>query len=302
MSATRRHRKKDVHGNNATGPGRHLRDARLAAEITIEELADDLHLDMQTVQQLEADDYTGLSAPIFARGYLRSYARALDLPPAPILEAFDNLGLRPPPLTPDVASKTQARSSDLLVRMTTITVVAVLIGLVAWWQQQRVPPPPLSAAEAGAKTLAELTAPSAGVATPSTRPSPLPTTRAPELLAALKTETSEPGVLRQAATLEPAIDAAPAVDETGRDSGTVSIRFKHDSWLEAYDGDGKRLHYNLVRKGKTLELRGVEPMRVLIGYARDLSIQYNGRLFDYRPYVDSEIARFTLGGSEKRTN
>ena len=186
--------------------------------------------------------------------------------------------------------------SDLLVRMTTITVAAVLIGLVAWWQQQRVLPPPLSAAEAGAKTLAELTAPSAGVTTPgpkpSTSPDPIPAPRAPELLAALKTDEAS----------ELAAEAAPAVDTTGRDSGTVSIRFKHDSWLEAYDGDGNRLHYNLVRKGKTLELHGVEPMRVLIGYARDLSIQYNGRLFDYRPYVDSEIARFTLGGSEKRTN
>ena len=85
------------------GPGRRLSDTRQAANLSLGEVASRLHLDLDTIRALEADDYDRLPAPTFVRGYLRGYARLLDLPPGPILEAFDQRGLTPPELVPAAA-------------------------------------------------------------------------------------------------------------------------------------------------------------------------------------------------------
>lgn len=121
------------------GPGARLREARERAGLGVEDVAAQLHLDRHTVDGLEADNFDRLPAPTFVRGYLRAYARLLDLPHAPIIEAFDRRGLAPPALIADIATGQEARSTDLPMRVATYGIVALLIALaVVWWRNQRV--------------------------------------------------------------------------------------------------------------------------------------------------------------------
>ncbi len=121
-----------------TSPGPRLREARLVRKMSLDEVSAHLHLDRKLIEALENDDYEQLSEPTFVRGYLRGYARLLNLPPAPIIEAYDRHGFALPDLIPDIASKPQAKSSDISVRLATYLVVAVLVVLmVAWWQTQK---------------------------------------------------------------------------------------------------------------------------------------------------------------------
>ena len=53
------------------------------------------------------------------------------------------------------------------------------------------------------------------------------------------------------------------------------------TWLE---GSGK------------VSVSGPGPMRVLLGNARDVHVEYDGEAFDYRPFVNRGIARFHVGG------
>ncbi len=121
-----------------TSPGPRLREVRLVQKMSIDEVSAHLHLDRKVIDALENDDYEQLSEPTFVRGYLRGYARLLNLPPAPIIEAYDRHGFAPPNLVPDIASKPQAKSSDISVRLATYMVVAILVVLmVIWWQTQK---------------------------------------------------------------------------------------------------------------------------------------------------------------------
>lgn len=45
-----------------------------------------------------------------------------------------------------------------------------------------------------------------------------------------------------------------------------------------------------------LSLSGTPPFRVILGYARDAQVEYNGALFDHAPFTSRDIARFTVGG------
>jgi cytoskeleton protein RodZ len=73
------------------------------------------------------------------------------------------------------------------------------------------------------------------------------------------------------------------------------LRLQHDSWVEVYEQGGKRLFFNLAKSGQTLTLRGTPPYRVILGYAREAEVEYNGAAFDIAPHTSRDVARFTVG-------
>ncbi|MBV1905739.1 MAG: DUF4115 domain-containing protein [Pseudomonadales bacterium] len=60
-------------------PGMQLRDARETAELSQQIVADALNLPIQVIHRLEGDLYAELDSPVFSIGYLRAYAKYLDL-------------------------------------------------------------------------------------------------------------------------------------------------------------------------------------------------------------------------------
>ena len=119
------------------GPGEQLRTAREAAGMSVHEISTHMHLDSRIILALEADDYEELPAPTFVRGYLRGYARLLDLAPEPVLQAFEQRDFAPPSLVADIAVRSQVQSRDFPIRLVTYVVVAALVLLVVlWWRSQ----------------------------------------------------------------------------------------------------------------------------------------------------------------------
>lgn len=119
------------------GPGEQLRAAREAAGMSVHEISTHMRLDSRIVLALESDDYEQLPAPTFVRGYLRGYARLLDIPSEPIVQAFERRDFAPPSLVADISVRSQMRSGDFPFRIVTYIVVAALIVLVVlWWKSQ----------------------------------------------------------------------------------------------------------------------------------------------------------------------
>jgi|GEM_PF-1794236 len=74
------------------GPGSLLRKAREAAGLTRVEVAARLHLRVSIIEAIEEDDYKKIPRLVFAKGYLRTYARFLGLSGDEIVERFNLLG------------------------------------------------------------------------------------------------------------------------------------------------------------------------------------------------------------------
>jgi cytoskeleton protein RodZ len=145
---------------DSTGPGSQLREARHEAKTSLEEVAARLHLDRGMVRALEENDFDKLPAATFVRGYIRSYARLLDLPPGPILEAFDHQGLAPPAIIADITQHPQAKSSDVPVRLATYLVAAGLVLMVImWWSSRENVFPAVPSIEVAANTPLQADAP-----------------------------------------------------------------------------------------------------------------------------------------------
>ncbi|MFT5393531.1 MAG: cytoskeleton protein RodZ [Gammaproteobacteria bacterium] len=367
------------------GPGEHLRAARANAGLTLEEVSARLHLDKRTLDLLEADDFDKLPAPTFVRGYLRSYARMLDLPPGPIIEAFDRRGFAPPALIADIATGAETRSTDFWVVAGTIAILGVCVALASiWFQTTRgdefeivdtdpaigtlageaadgaslqgegsagaglspsgIEPRNENAAGAGIEPRAGtgMEAGDNAVANGATGAiidtaaldnaqgiTPTLPLDSSDAAAALQDGITDPtGRIVDAAvadngTQNPSLatqlgdaasDAATNADgqnsataSTGADASTstaeaapvrtgpideVAIRFSRDAWVELYDANNKKLYYNLARAGSRIEVKGVRPIRILLGYVRGVQMEYNNAPFDFSPYVAKGIARF----------
>ncbi|MEN8174509.1 MAG: helix-turn-helix domain-containing protein, partial [Pseudomonadota bacterium] len=121
-----------------SGPGAMLRTARRRKSMSVDEAAAQLHLPPQSITRLEEDDYGTLGGTVFTQGYLRNYARIVDVPADQVLAAFrrtrpveeNSLRLS----RPRTAIKTeQVNSSHLSVRIITwLIVIGLLVLLVVW--------------------------------------------------------------------------------------------------------------------------------------------------------------------------
>ena len=60
--------------------GERLAEARRLKQISLPDIARQLHLDEPRVQALEENRFDALGAPVFAKGYLRKYADLVGVP------------------------------------------------------------------------------------------------------------------------------------------------------------------------------------------------------------------------------
>ena len=74
----------------AEGPGQRLRQARLAQNLEIARVANQLHLGEAIIEALEREDFARIP-PVFVKGYITNYGRLLGLPTDPLLAAYARL-------------------------------------------------------------------------------------------------------------------------------------------------------------------------------------------------------------------
>ncbi len=84
------------------GIGMELRDARLARGVTIDDAQRATRISRRYLEALEAEDFAALPAPVFARGFLRSYAQFLGIDPTELVLRFPGEP-RPADALPDVS-------------------------------------------------------------------------------------------------------------------------------------------------------------------------------------------------------
>ena len=67
-------------------PGLILRDARESQSLTENDIALALNLPIYVITSIEADRAVGTRSSVFTRGYIRSYARLMDLDGDPLVD------------------------------------------------------------------------------------------------------------------------------------------------------------------------------------------------------------------------
>ncbi|MCA1928922.1 RodZ domain-containing protein [Rheinheimera sp.] len=78
-------------------------------------------------------------------------------------------------------------------------------------------------------------------------------------------------------------------------NATISLSLSAECWVDVVDATGKRLVFGSRQAGEQLNLRGVAPVKVLLGNAAAATLSFNGEAIDLSGYPTGRVARLTLG-------
>lgn len=306
--------------------GTKLRQAREARGLSIDDVAQALRLSARIVAALEDDAFERLPGPTYARGYLRNYAQFLGLSPQPLIDAYNNLPAASQRADiSGLAPVHQVTSSDILVRLGTVAVAVIVLGLAAlWWsghEATTVYSPP-SATRSAPSSEAASDRPVAPVV-PEPRPNaditdatPAPSNEpaasmnqaaAPVPPPAVKPEPAPtPPPPARASEPESAPAPAPATTTTATAPSAASnlptarlVLYVHeDSWADVRDAQQHRLLYETIPAGRVVTVEGVAPLSVFLGNVEGVTVEFNGQTYDAMRHKRGQVARFTLGSPQ----
>ena len=261
--------------------GERLRVARRANDISVRDVAKELHLDEYKVRALEKNEFDVLGAPVFAKGHLRKYAEMVGVSVDDVMTDYYQMN-RATGAPPVVGNRPRPPREINLVPWVVGAIVAILVAVVAWWWFGLRSPAPAPALEPAA--IAPSTESSAEDETiVDTQPEPEPESE-PE---------PEPAALEQAPAAPATVTTSPDADEPqaaatelpatenyeptpGAPQVSVALSYSGDCWTEVSDASGRRLFYDLGSAGRIVNLSGDAPLRLILGDADNVSITVEG--------------------------
>lgn len=283
-----------VVGDVSEGPGAALRAARESLGITCREVAEALNLSLRAVEAIEVNDYENLPAPVFTRGYIRAYAKLLELDPDPLVARY---------LVEDRDDATREDTSlnslqDLIRRYPERViggggvVLLILFGLVilALW--------PLFRPDAVKPAEQSMTVPGGTVEQVASNVPPRKQkqdSQKQETLEPDTVEATQPSV-RDSQTQSDLLDSPGSVQRiSALGDDRLWFKFSDECWVEVLSTTGENLYSDLSRAGQTLELVGGGPFRILLGYAPGVRMAFNGEPVVLGPHTRNNVASLVLG-------
>jgi cytoskeleton protein RodZ len=122
---------------------------------------------------------------------------------------------------------------------------------------------------------------------------------APELSAASESALNTPAT--EATPVSGLAASAPAPVATADNAGAapvsqgeVTLMAKDESWVRIKDADGTLLIRRLVLPGEQLTITGKLPLRVTVGNAMAIQLQYQGKNLDLSDHARGNVARLDL--------
>jgi cytoskeleton protein RodZ len=264
--------------DSARAIGEVLGDRRRSLGLSLEDVAAKLKFMPRQIEALEAGRFERLAGPSFTRGMIRSYARALDLDPEPLLARLPALAPSVDSLAEFVKSKPipitdGSRGVNFVYAALSLAIVAVIVAVVWEWQSER------SASER--MTFVRPTEP-----TPRAEPAPR---SEPIAVATTKLTPAEPAALVAPAPSAPEI--APKATPGAR---RITLQFRKEAWVQVRGRDGKVLISQLNPAGSERVVEGSPPFELVIGNAEHVRVLYDDRVVDLAPHMKVDVARLKL--------
>jgi len=306
-------------GAEAPGVGEMLRSAREAHGYSLADVAQALKLTQRQVEALETERFDLLPGAAFARGFLRNYARLLGLNPDPLIQSLAQTeGVGAPSLAPVCNAEGTMPAGDGGLRPSAmpIALLAVLLlgGVVAgwyfdWFEQPQDQAESAAVIETPVAPAAVMPVPPAADMAPVVIPDDAPSDAVPLTPAVPADDAPVPANPAPEAPNDmppakpaPAPAASPAAGATASPapSGETStlprivLRFQGESWVEVRDAADKIILARTNRAGSVQEVQGQPPFKLVIGNARDVSVEYKGKPIDLEPHTRVSVARLTL--------
>ena len=292
-------------GSAASAPtsvGAMLRASREQRNWSREEVSVRLKFGVRQIAALEEERWNDLPHGMSLRGFVRNYARVLDLPPEPLLEA-----LGPRFETGDPVSLTQASSLSSPLAPSSgrawpgasrkrpapwiigglMALIAIALLGYALVQQGKLPS--MTSTASKAKDVVATAVPSTGSGGDVAPPNTTPTGAAPEASPAVP-ELPAPVIPTPAAPVAPAAAVAPPSA-----AGGLVVHAREASWVEVRRANGSVAISQILAANGDFSLEAAAaPLRIVIGNAKGVDVSWRNAPVDLTSARRDNVARLTL--------
>jgi cytoskeleton protein RodZ len=254
-----------------------LKQIRESKNLSIAQVADRLKLSISKIQALEADDETLMRTDI-ARGYLRSYARLLEIDDQQLLATHKQLFPQQRAdihVTTEALQKTVKRQRALKkgVRLVSLSAFLLVLCIAAGylWYVTRATQAD-SAISNGQENMADS----------ANEPAPLDKDK---LVA---------DVTAQSDQQEKSTDL---VNQTGPvKQGQIEIKlvFSEQSWTSVRDVQGRSLYNKLAEANSQDVVSGFPPLKLIIGNVNGTKLYAHGKEVNLTQYTENNVAKLNL--------
>lgn len=315
------------------GPGQILKEAREKAKLSTKDIADKMKLKRALIEDIEQDNYDINISLTFVRGYLKLYAKHVQVDETVILSAFEKLSTqnKEPAKLQSFSRRVANQANDDKLMLLTYLVVAVVIALVViWWFQQSSSPVTNTSSTVTTNPVVDSEPESTVIQdTISQVIEPAQDTLASNTDSLISSQTSKNALVNDSANVlnediplsevedkvvenqsmdEEVVDeASNLTPPLGEVEATIDIlaspvelifEFSGDCWMNLADATGENIAYGVKVKGRTMPVTGIPPFVVTLGAPEVVKISYAGEPLDMSFLPAGRIAKFDLPQSE----
>lgn len=264
-------------------PGNVLAARREELRLSIDEVAGRLKLAPRQVVSIETNDFGSLPGMAVVRGFIRSYAKLLELDPLPLVAmlvhepnpAFDPMVVRRPLPSPGFGGRRYAPPTSHRSGSRRMTGLAVLllgfVGALAFLAYRS---GALQLPSADFGQVRELIAPADAPAVPA---------------APAATDVPAAPAAGEAPATASAVNVAPDA------ANALELKLREDAWVEVIAVDGERKLVSKLMKAGSVELIEIaEPVVLVVGNAAGVDAALRGQALNLKAVARDNVAKLNL--------
>jgi cytoskeleton protein RodZ len=280
-----------------------LRNARLAQDLTLEQLATELRIEARQLDALEQNRFEQIGVPVFIKGYLKQYGLRLGLDVPDLLALYyKQTTLGDIEIQPNRTIKLRDERQITSWILAAVVLLAVIVGLAAWWWNGGFG---AATATTGASVPAEAEpAPGPAAVEPELTPPPAQPIPVEDAQPPPPVDAPTPDGLPAQSPAFAAVAAADDADAPARAVPVVPIplefTFEAESWAEVTDSRGERLLFGLNAAGRRVTVRGEPPFAIVLGDANAVQLTVDGEPYEIPTTGrQGDLARFSVDVAEE---
>ncbi|GIC76403.1 RodZ domain-containing protein [Moritella sp. F3] len=296
--------------------GQILRDARIALDISVQQVSDNINLKKSVINNIEESVIDKDISQTFMRGYIRCYARYLNIAEDDVLCAYDsqNAACEDKAELQSFSRRTKLEANDNRLMLVSYGIIGFMLIVFLIWGL-RGNDIEIVVPESNATPVVELavvpeivvTAPEIALENDEVtnedmaNDEVIPAITAPEQTATTTIASPSAVQAQTIAVKQPAV--APVASNTVTkvvDTKSVVIEpslvltFAGDCWIQIKDSNGKTLSTGVRKAGQTIELQGLAPLSIKLGAPEQVTLSYAGDPVDLSTFKQGRLAKFKL--------
>jgi cytoskeleton protein RodZ len=263
--------------------GEYLKSLRLELKLSLADAAGAVFLDEKLLGDIEEGNADQI-ALLYRNGYIRTYARFLQVPKAEIPALLDTAEIKEPDLRTIFAVPPKRNPAEKWLRASSYVLASLLVGTLAWqFIHEAVR---LSQNGSRLQSGGEIAPQSEEVTnTPRQQEYSGPVNASIAPLGALHAKSADgmdTGEQAWAALSKPALPDGESL---------LQIFVSADSWIEISDANGQELEMDLLRGGSERDYHGQPPFRILFGRASAVRLSMDGEAVDLTAFTRDDVAQ-----------